>query len=132
MKMYSCQKCSFAADCDRQFKEHLRAYHFGFEANDAVIDYFIEEMFSNKNKQRTCNDDRENINRAINSNDTTETVIAINSITMNTNNNNSGQQTSTNEVTPPLVKKFAGIKDHQQWQVIEMLDKLAKPFIIWN
>ncbi|XP_027196840.1 uncharacterized protein LOC113791280 [Dermatophagoides pteronyssinus] len=114
MKMYSCQKCSFAADCDRQFKEHLRAYHFGFEANDAVIDYFIEEMFSNKNKQRTCNDDRENINRAINSNDTTETVIAINSITMNTNNNNSGQQTSTNEVTPPLVKKFAGIKDHQQ------------------
>ena len=92
--MYSCQKCSFAADCDRQFKEHLRAYHFGYESNDDVIDYFIEEMFSNKNKQRASNDDRESINnRTTNSNDTAETVI-INSITMGTNNNNVGQQPS--------------------------------------
>ncbi|OTF73032.1 hypothetical protein BLA29_000832, partial [Euroglyphus maynei] len=116
MKMYSCQKCSFAADCDRLFKEHLRSYHFGYEATDAVIDYFIEEMFSNKNKQRPSNDDPENINKAINSTDKNETVIAINSITMNNNNNNGVQKQLTNEVslTPPSVKKFAGLKDHQQ------------------
>lgn len=114
MKMYSCQKCSFAADCDRQFKEHLRAYHFGYESNDDVIDYFIEEMFSNKNKQRASNDDRESINnRTANSNDTAETVI-INSITMGTNNNNVGQQPSNDaSLNPPPAKKLAGINDHQ-------------------
>ena len=50
--MYSCQKCGFGADCDRMFKEHLRAYHFGYEVHDTVVDYFIEEMFSNKNNKR--------------------------------------------------------------------------------
>lgn len=50
--MYSCQKCGFGADCDRLFKEHLRAYHFGYEVHDSVVDYFIEEMFLNKNSKR--------------------------------------------------------------------------------
>lgn len=58
MKMYSCQKCGFGADCDRVFKEHLRVYHFGYEVHDTVIDYFIEEMFSNKNKR---SDDEETV-----------------------------------------------------------------------
>lgn len=52
MKMYMCQKCDFAADCDRSFKEHLRSFHFGFDASDNVLEYFIEEMFSNKNNKK--------------------------------------------------------------------------------
>lgn len=50
--MYSCQKCGFGADCDRMFKEHLRSRHFGYEVHDSVVEYFIEEMFLNKNSKR--------------------------------------------------------------------------------
>lgn len=57
MKMYSCQKCGFGSDCDRMFKEHLRARHFGYEVHDTVVDYFIDEMFSNKNNKRPGTDD---------------------------------------------------------------------------
>ena len=50
-KVYACQQCGYGSDCDRTFKDHLRNYHFGLEAPENMMDYFIEEMFSNKNKR---------------------------------------------------------------------------------
>lgn len=50
-KVYACQQCGYGSDCDRTFKDHLRNYHFGLEAPENMMDYFIEEMFSNKNKK---------------------------------------------------------------------------------
>ncbi|XP_054164498.1 zinc finger protein 407-like [Oppia nitens] len=51
-KVYACQQCGYGSDCDRTFKDHLRNYHFGLEAPENMMDYFIEEMFSNKNKRQ--------------------------------------------------------------------------------
>lgn len=55
--MYRCQKCLYSSDCERTFKEHLRQYHFGYEVPDENVDYFIEEMFSNKNNQLAFSED---------------------------------------------------------------------------
>lgn len=111
--MYSCQNCNFAADCDRSFREHLRSTHFGYN-DDNLIEYFIQEMFSNKNK-RTDNEENN-----------LETIVTISNEIINSNKESNGtndnpsteitgnnliiQSQQPNAEMLPQLKKVAGSK----------------------
>lgn len=56
--MYTCRRCGFESDSERDFKEHLRFQHFGANAKESAIDYFIEQLFCNTNNLTPNGDDR--------------------------------------------------------------------------
>ncbi|CAG2162958.1 unnamed protein product [Oppiella nova] len=50
-KVFECkihQKCDFAIDCEKSFKEHLRLKHFREDTPEKYIDGIVEDLFLNK------------------------------------------------------------------------------------